>query len=864
MKDNSESSENILDAVLASMGEAVVIVNPDERTIVNCNEAAVQLFGYEKQELVGKKTRTLHIDQEHFERFGQISEPVLNRGEVFETEYRMKRKDGAIIDTYNTVSSIQQELGWEAGVVSIIRDITEQKEAERNLQNETRRLREAPQIGRLPDWYYEVDTGRISWSPMMYEIYERDPDLGPPRYEDLASYYQESSDYHDQMVQRANDEKRPYSFDIRIKTEKENERYIHVEGKPRENENGEVIKLYGIVQDITERNKALQREKRLKEVFYRALDMAPMPVLMRNEEGEITYMNQAHRRKTGFSEGEIQTVEDWTEKALHGLSKETLKENAGEVFSSDEVVQGGEFTVRTKHGEDRIWSVSSVNLGVLPGEDQQTAVVMAADVTELREAQDQMQLELSKFSQLFSHSPDAIAITDPDGRIVDVNRAFENLFGYNFNEVEDRNIYQLLTRNKEQYQEARQNAERLQKEEEHRDEVVRYTKDDEKVYVSIGEAAVKIEGEVQSLFHVHTDVTDRRKAEEAHRQKERELRTLFSNLPGMAYRCKNNRNYTMHFVSGGCKDLTGYEPAEVMNDNKVAYGELIHPEDQDYVWNNVQEALQNKSHFEVEYRIRTRKNEEKWVWERGTTLSFDEDDEIILQGFISDITERKQQKQKLEKLLAQKDTLIREIHHRVKNNMAIISGLLDLQKGQLTDPKAIEALQDSQLRIYTMANVHERLYKERDLTNIQSKDYIKNLLELHQEFYAGSNISLESKIQSFELNVNQAIPMGLLLNELITNACQHAFPENEEGVVTIRLELNGKEVRAEVIDNGRGMKDVNLETPESMGFTIINTLKKQLGASMNIDTGQKGTRVRIAFERMDPKGSASNLTGDFM
>ncbi len=354
--------------------------------------------------------------------------------------------------------------------------------------------------------------------------------------------------------------------------------------------------------------------------------------------------------------------------------------------------------------------------------------------------------------------------------------------------------------------------------------------------------------------------------EDAHIKKEQELSTLFSNLPGMAYRCDNNRNYTMHFVSGGCKDLTGYEPEEVMHNNTVAYGELIHPDDRDYVWNQVQDALQNKSHFEMEYRIQTRREGEKWVWERGTALNFDEDveDEITLQGFISDVTDRKQQKQELEKLLTQKNTLIREIHHRVKNNMAIISGLLDLQKGQLADPKAIEALQDSQLRIHTMANVHERLYKEKDLTDIRSKNYIKKLLELHREFYSGSDITLESQIQSFELNVNQAIPMGLLLNELITNACQHAFPENEGGIVKIRLKLQDGEVRAEVIDNGRGMEDVNVESPQSLGFTIINTLKKQLGARMDVDTGNKGTKVFIVFERVDPKGSASNLTGDFM
>jgi PAS domain S-box-containing protein len=130
-----ESQNEIIDVVLDSMGEAVIVINPDGRTIRNCNSAAESMFGYQKSELIGQKTLILHINREYYDRFGEISEAILKKGQVYKDEFQMKRKDGRIIDTFHTVSPIKKEMGWEEGVVSIIRDITEQKQAEKQIKN---------------------------------------------------------------------------------------------------------------------------------------------------------------------------------------------------------------------------------------------------------------------------------------------------------------------------------------------------------------------------------------------------------------------------------------------------------------------------------------------------------------------------------------------------------------------------------------------------------------------------------------------------------------------------------------------------------------------------------------------------------
>ncbi|MDZ7758590.1 PAS domain S-box protein [Rhodohalobacter sp.] len=135
MMNSAITQEKMNSTILDSIGEAVVIVDPSGRIIRNCNSVTEVLFGYSKSELIGQKTSILHVNREHFKKFGEESEKILNRGDVYKGEFQMKRKDGSIIDTYNTVSSLNKEQGWEEGVVSVIRDVTDQKETEKQLQS---------------------------------------------------------------------------------------------------------------------------------------------------------------------------------------------------------------------------------------------------------------------------------------------------------------------------------------------------------------------------------------------------------------------------------------------------------------------------------------------------------------------------------------------------------------------------------------------------------------------------------------------------------------------------------------------------------------------------------------------------------
>jgi len=151
-------------------------------------------------------------------------------------------------------------------------------------------------------------------------------------------------------------------------------------------------------------------------------------------------------------------------------------------------------------------------------------------------------------------------------------------------------------------------------------------------------------------FVTVVNITDRKKTEETLRESRRMLATLMGNLPGMAYRCKNDRDWTMEFVSEGCIHLTGYQPADLIANNKLSFNDMIHPEDREFVWENIQRVLPQRLPYQLSYRIITAAGDEKWVWEQGTGVYSDDDNELLaLEGFIIDITDRKHAEDALKK-----------------------------------------------------------------------------------------------------------------------------------------------------------------------------------------------------------------------
>lgn len=211
--------------------------------------------------------------------------------------------------------------------------------------------------------------------------------------------------------------------------------------------------------------------------------------------------------------------------------------------------------------------------------------------------------------------------------------------------------------------------------------------------------------------------------------------------------------------------------------------------------------------------------------------------------------------------LREKETLLAEIHHRVKNNLAVISGLLQLESTNVENEHTEQILKNSQLRIQSMATVHEMLYKAQNFNNLSFNEFIKKMVasihDIYKSAYSDLNVNIDA--EDIDLNVNQAVPFGLMVNELVTNAFKHAYPDGGSGVVTISFYEEEGNVVLRVEDQGMGLgDDFSLEESESLGFSLIKILAQQIDADVTVES-EDGTKVTVVFEKKDKKGSSSSL-----
>ncbi|MGB3480131.1 MAG: histidine kinase dimerization/phosphoacceptor domain -containing protein [bacterium] len=219
-------------------------------------------------------------------------------------------------------------------------------------------------------------------------------------------------------------------------------------------------------------------------------------------------------------------------------------------------------------------------------------------------------------------------------------------------------------------------------------------------------------------------------------------------------------------------------------------------------------------------------------------------------GILTDITEIKQMENKLRKSLAEKEILLKEIHHRVKNNLQIIHSLLSLQAKYLNDEQDKSLFRQTQDRIKTMALIHEKLYTSQDMVNIDFREYIQNLsAHLLRSYGTASRIELRIEVEKIMLDIDRAVPCSLIINELITNSIKHAFSNGKKSCITIDFYTNKKEYVLSVADNGKGLPDnFDYRNTKSLGLQLVCALTEQLHGNINLGKN-KGTKFTITFRK---------------
>lgn len=254
-----------------------------------------------------------------------------------------------------------------------------------------------------------------------------------------------------------------------------------------------------------------------------------------------------------------------------------------------------------------------------------------------------------------------------------------------------------------------------------------------------------------------------------------------------------------------------------------------------------------------QYEVRlTRDGVDFWL-ELFVNPIFDTEGEVVEISMVAhDITEKKRSSIGIEESLKEKEVLLKEIHHRVKNNLQVISSILNLQSSFVNDENTLGILQESRNRIRSMAIIHENLYRTEDFSSIKFDNYLRNLTaNLIASYSVDRSIELDAQLEEVDLVLDQAIPCGLLINELITNALKYAWKgEKEDGVITISLKQQEERVLLSIGDNGIGLPDeFEKIQSDTLGLQLVSTLAEQLDADLIVNNSQ-GTEFQISFENI--------------
>ena len=325
---------------------------------------------------------------------------------------------------------------------------------------------------------------------------------------------------------------------------------------------------------------------------------------------------------------------------------------------------------------------------------------------------------------------------------------------------------------------------------------------------------------------------------------------LVEQIPAVVFTAALDGGLYDLYVSPQIEGLLGYSQAQWVADPVLWY-ERLHPDDRRKLDEEFARGCITGGPFRADCRFLTRDDKIVWVHGEARLVKDARGAPVLLQGVAFDITETKRAEEVARASLREKETLLMEIHHRVKNNLQITSSLLKLQADRLADESAKRALREGQGRIRSMALVHELLYRSKDLANVNLGEYARDLTRqlLRSHGVDPSRVRVETRLAAVPLAIDVAVPCGLILNELVSNALKHAFPDGRHGSIVIELRRGEEFDELVVRDNGIGMPaGFDGLTGSTLGIHLVQTLAQQIDGRLSTHSNG-GTEVRLDIPR---------------
>ncbi len=471
-------------------------------------------------------------------------------------------------------------------------------------------------------------------------------------------------------------------------------------------------------------------------------------------------------------------------------------------------------------------------------EGKQHIVESFFDISHIKEAEKALRESEERYRDLFENSSDLIQSIRADGSFIYVNRAWRETLGYNEEEVTHLTLNDVLHPSTKSHC-----MEKLKRIIGHDKpgtiETIFLTKDGREVVLEGNMNCKYNNGDVVACRCMLRDITERKKAEEEIRKSEEKFKTLFMNANDAIY-IYDDIGGKIKEVNDVTSEMLGYSREELLNMsprdfNSQEYAALLSERLKEL-------KRKGKAIFETIYVGRIGKQ----IPVEISSKIIDYKGKKAILTISRDITERKvaEESQK-------KELLLKEIHHRVKNNLQVIASLLNLQSRNFQDKDIRQAFAESQNRVRSMAIAHEKLYMSKDLENINARDYINNLASylLHSYRIGTGKVGLEIDVDDIHLNIDKTIPLGLIINELITNSLKYAFIPGDEGAVSLSFKNDGNLLVLTISDNGKGIpENIDIFNTDSLGMQLVITLIEQLKGKLELDRNT-GSRFTITFSQ---------------
>ena len=480
-------------------------------------------------------------------------------------------------------------------------------------------------------------------------------------------------------------------------------------------------------------------------------------------------------------------------------------------------------------------------------------VILSQDIMESRQALEALRFSEERLHNIIENANDIIYSMTPGGTLMYVSPAWQRLLGHKIQNIEGRSIQIYIhdddTDDFNEYLKQIYAIPNVNRSIEYR---IRHNNGSWRWFRSTLSVVRDQFGRVDYLVGINQDITSIKESE--HRLHESEQRLEMALDAAQLGLWDWNLYEEKVFFDKSWQHILGFNPEEVGSDYEKLI-KFIHTDDLPAGLTAIKDHIDGKTpNFEAEYRVKTLRNTFIWILVKGKIFERDRDGKPLRAvGTYMDISRTKKAAEELKASLQEKEILLREIHHRVKNNFQIIISLLNLQRPGINDERVIKIFSDYHSRIRSMALIHEKMYHSSELSKIDFSDYARSIVNEISSMYLDDykDVTMVNELEKVYLDIENAIPCGLILNEVVTNIFKYAFPENyrENPRITLKIDQTDDDrVEVTIADNGIGMSaDIDIKKSNTLGLQLIHILaENQLKGTVTV-TRDNGTCFIFSF-----------------